>query len=42
MTVLPIAGRWQVRIETLINDFEKIAIEDADRHALRLVPRYGA
>jgi copper transport protein len=25
---LPTGGRWQVRVEILINDFEKIAIED--------------
>jgi copper transport protein len=25
---IPMGGRWQVRVEILINDFEKVAIED--------------
>jgi len=25
---IPTVGRWQVRVEILINDFEKVTIED--------------
>ena len=25
---LPIAGRWHIRVEMLVSDFEKIAVED--------------
>jgi len=25
---LPAIGRWQVRVEILVNDFEKVSIED--------------
>jgi copper transport protein len=25
---LPVAGRWRARVEILVNDFEKVAIED--------------
>jgi copper transport protein len=27
--VIPIAGRWQVRVDLLISDFERITLEDA-------------
>ena len=26
---IPLAGRWRVRVEILINDFEKVTVEDA-------------
>jgi copper transport protein len=25
---VPLAGRWRLRVEILINDFEKVALED--------------
>jgi copper transport protein len=26
--VLPVAGRWQVRVDVLVSDFEKMTLED--------------
>jgi copper transport protein len=27
--VLPVAGRWQMRIDVLVSDFEKATLEDS-------------